>query len=221
MNTPQRNQDNRAYNYTNPENTFRPEYPFILKLVEPNSTVVDLGCGDGSLLKLLADKKRCKGVGFEIAESGVEKAQNKGLEVYQRSIDQYHPDIAQNQYDYAICNVTIQMVMYPEILMEEMGRIAKRQIISFPNFATFRNRKDLLIHGRMPHPMLFGYKWYSTGHIHQLSITDFEEFCRQYEFSIMERMPTDRPKSRIMRILVRKFPEIFASTMIYLLGSRK
>ena len=81
---------------------------------------------------------------------------------------------ADNEFDLSICHITIQMVMYPEVLLKEMKRISKFQIISFPNFAFYKNRMDLLFNGRMPKPMLFGYKWFSTGHIHQFSLKDFE-----------------------------------------------
>jgi methionine biosynthesis protein MetW len=83
-----------------------------------------------------------------------------------------------DSFDYSICNVTIQMVNYPEVLLNEMKRISKYQIISFPNFAFYKNRLDLLFNGRMPKPMLFGYKWYNTGHLHQLSIKDFNNLVQ-------------------------------------------
>jgi methionine biosynthesis protein MetW len=97
-------------------------------------------------------------------------------------------EIENKQFDYAICNVTIQMVMYPEVLLSEMKRISHYQIISFPNFANWRNRLDLLLKGRMPKPMLFGYDWYNTGHIHQLSLKDFLDLAEKYDLTVCRQI---------------------------------
>lgn len=103
--------------------------------------------------------------------------QKKGLEVQQGRIDEQLP-FQENEFDFSICHITIQMVMYPEILLKEMKRISKFQIISFPNFEFYKNRIELLFKGRRPKKMLFGYSWFNTGHIHQLSIKNFEELIK-------------------------------------------
>jgi len=167
--------DNRDYSWDDEEISARPEYPFIEKWITEGSKVIDLGCGNGSLLKTLKDKKNISEFGIEISESGVAICKDKGLNVKQERIDLKLSDVKDNSFDFAICNVTIQMVMYPEITLSEMKRIAKYQIVSFPNFAFIFNRLELLVKGRMPKKMLFGYNWYNTGHIHQLSIKDFKK----------------------------------------------
>lgn len=172
IDTPEKN-DNRKYDYSAAENFQRDEYPIISEIVEEGSKILDLGCGNGSLLKLLKDEKKTKGFGIDISESGVEACKSKGIEAKVGVIDTKLSDFQDNQFDYAICNVTIQMVNYPEILLAEMARVSKKQIISFPNFAYWKNRLDLLFRGRMPQPMMFGYTWFNTGHIHQLSYIDF------------------------------------------------
>jgi methionine biosynthesis protein MetW len=86
-----------------------------------------------------------------------------------------------------MCKVTLQMVMYPEKLLSEMVRVASRQIVCFPNFANLRNRVELLLMGRMPRAMLFGYSWWDTGHIHQLSVRDFEEYLPRVGLRIRRR----------------------------------
>jgi methionine biosynthesis protein MetW len=103
---------------------------------------------------------------------------SKGLKVRQGRIDEGLPWV-DGAFDYAVCNVTLQMVMYPEKLLSEMSRVAIRQIVSFPNFANIRNRLELLLFGRMPKAMLFGHTWWNTGHIHQLSIADFKELVKK------------------------------------------
>jgi len=169
--------DNRNYNYSGFENFERPDYIYILDLVKDNSKVVDLGCGNGNLMLKLINEKHCQVKGVEISQSGVDICLRKGLNVIQGSIDNILP-FEDNEFDYSICHITLQMVMYPEILLKEMKRISRYQIISFPNFAFYKNRIELLFKGRMPKKMLFGYSWFNTGHIHQLSIKDFEELVK-------------------------------------------
>ncbi|MCX9014417.1 MAG: methionine biosynthesis protein MetW [Candidatus Methanoperedens sp.] len=180
--------NNREYNYTGHETQYRDEYPIIEDLIKPNSKVIDLGCGNGSLLQLLKDKKNIQEYGIELVRSGVDMCLEKGLNVRQGSIDCHLSEIEDKQFDYAICNVTIQMVMYPEVLLSEMKRIAHYQIISFPNFANWRNRLDLLLRGRMPKPMLFGYDWYNTGHIHQLSVKDFLDLAEKCDLTVCRQI---------------------------------
>ena len=124
--------------------------------------------------------------GIEITPSGVEVSRAKGLSVHQGRIDEALP-WPNRSFDYAVCNVTVQMVMYPEKLLSEMARVASRQIVCFPNFANLRNRVELLLMGRMPRAMLFGYSWWDTGHIHQLSVRDFEEYLPRVGLRIRRR----------------------------------
>lgn len=211
--------DNRKYDYSQCKEQIRGEYLIILNSVQPKSKVIDLGCGNGSLLKLLIDQKECIGKGLEISETGVNVCMEKGLNVFPRSIDCYHADIKDKEFDYAISNVTMQMVMYPEILLKEMGRIAVNQIISFPNFAYYENRIDLLAKGRMPKPMLFGYEWYNTGHIHQLSYQDFINTCVKFGFKIIDIKFVEYPKAIWKRLLFNKYPNLFSKTCIFFLKS--
>jgi len=208
--------NNREYDYTNHETQYRDEYPLIESLIKPNSKVIDLGCGNGTLLQLLKDKKNIHEYGIELVRSGVDICREKGLNVRQGSIDCHLSEIKDKQFDYAICNVTIQMVMYPEILLSEMKRIAHYQIISFPNFAHWRNRLDLLLKGRMPKPMLFGYDWYTTGHIHQLSLIDFLDLAEKYDLTACEQIHVGI--DGFTRFIRNYKPNIFSSVSICLLS---
>ena len=210
--------DNRNYDYSTAFKEDREEYKLICKMVEANSTVIDLGCGNGSLLEKLIREKNVSGEGIELSSSGVEVCKKKGLKVIQGRIDEKLP-FANNSFDYSICNVTIQMVMYPEVLLREMKRISKYQIVSFPNFAHYKNRIDLLLKGRMPKPMLFGYKWYSTGHIHQLSIKDFYELIDDVgEISVLKKKYLAGSNS-FKKAIASLFPNIFVPIVISLLTS--
>lgn len=218
INSPAAN-DNRSYDYTNCPTEMRAEYSYFLNNIPRNSTVIDLGCGNGSLMQLLQSTCNAQVEGIEISESGVAACTSKGLKVSQGRIDCTLP-YADKQFDFAVCNVTMQMVEYPEILMAEMARIAKYQIVTFPNFAFYKNRVELLFKGRMPKKGLFGYKWYSTGHIHQLSNTDFKELINDIGgLHIMEEttMPHQNP---LVAKLQDVFPNVFSVLSIFKLYSQ-
>lgn len=206
--------DNRNYNYSLNSVSKRDEYNIIIDWIREGTNVLDLGCGDGSLLKLL-EEKGITGEGIDLSASAVRTARRKGLKAQKSRIDGLLP-YEDKHFDYSICNVTLQMVMYPEITIKEMQRVSNRQIISFPNFAFILNRFDLLINGRMPKVMIPGYEWYSTGHIHQLSIADFEDFCMEHRMKILDRNHL-YPVFVLPRFLLKQFPNIFALTAIYLL----
>lgn len=216
INSPEYN-DNRNYDYSGVESEERREYAVIESFIEGTASLIDLGCGNGSLLHLLVQKGKCgRAVGIEISESGVEISKKKGIDARLGRIDEPLP-FADEEFDYAVCNVTIQMVMYPEILLREMKRISKKQIISFPNFGFYKNRIDLLMKGRMPKPVLFGYSWYSTGHIHQLSIADFKEIVDHTGGLEIEKFSTVWPGGSLKDTLTGMFPNLFCLLPVFLL----
>lgn len=211
--------DNRNYTYDVNSNIYRREYAIIAKWLPTGSRVIDLGCGEGSLLSFLR-KKNISGVGVDVSSSGIQAAKKKNLKAYTARID-IPLKFKDNEFDFAICNVTLQMVMYPEILLLEMRRIANRQIISFPNFAFLLNRMDLLFNGRMPRVMIPGYKWYSTGHIHQLSLADFIKYCEDNKLKILDQYHIYPKQLYIFpRIIFDIFPNIFATTGLFLTGKK-
>jgi methionine biosynthesis protein MetW len=208
--------DNRQYDFTQHPVDDRKEFRIIASLIPPGSTVVDLGCGNGTLLQRLQQERNAAVKGIELIESGVRACRSKGLDVIQGRIDNPLP-FDDNRFDYAICNVTIQMVMYPEILLSEMKRIARFQIISFPNFAFYRNRLDFLRRGAMPKHMLFNYQWYSTGHIHQLSLLDFRSLAHDVGGFIERRVTSVPVRNPIKQYLINAFPNLFMILPIVLL----
>lgn len=208
-----RAQDNRDYDYSRHSLQERSEYPFIVEWVPEGSRVVDLGCGNGSLLALLEETKKTRGFGIEISESGIEQCRLKGLDVRQGRIDQPLDDVEDDAFDVAISNVTLMMVMYPEVLLREMRRIAPVQILSFCNFAFILNRFDYLLFGRMPRPMLYNYTWYSTGHIHQLSLADFYETCSDLGLRVEASVVTMNRRP-LVRWICRRWPNLLSAVPI-------
>lgn len=208
--------DNRNYSYSKYDEGFRLEYSYIESLTEPREKVIDLGCGNGRLLEHLREKKNIQGFGIDSSSSGVSLTQSKGFACEQQAIDQGLDQFESKSFDLAVCNVTIQMLMYPEKLVQEMKRISKRQIISFPNFAFYKARLELLFQGKMPPVGLFGYKWYSTGHIHQLSYKDFVDFCESQSLEILDFKAVRQKEGGWRSILINKWPNLFSQTCLFL-----
>ncbi|MEK7818234.1 MAG: methionine biosynthesis protein MetW [Bacteroidota bacterium] len=211
--------DNRNYNYSSFEFNERAEYKLISEMVENNSKIIDLGCGNGALIAKLIKENNVSAKGIELSPSGITICKEKGLNVFEWRIDEKLP-FADNEFDYAICNVTIQMVMYPEVLLSEMKRVAKYQIVSFPNFGFYKNRIDLLFNGRMPKPTLFSYNWYNTGHIHQLSLKDFEELVNNIGGLKIKHIEMLKPKNNLKWFFIKLFPNLFQVLFVCLLEKK-
>jgi methionine biosynthesis protein MetW len=208
--------DNRNYDFTHYPDEERKEYSVISGLIQNGATVVDLGCGNGSLLARLQKDRSARVKGVELSPSGIQACHAKGLDVIQGRIDERLP-FTDNSFDYAICNVTIQMVMYPEVLLSEMKRIARFQIISFPNFAFYRNRLELMFHGVMPAHLLYGYRWYNTGHIHQLSLKDFKRLVHSIGGLVIRKLHYVKVNNPIKHALIKTFSNLLMPIPIILL----
>lgn len=208
------NNDNRKYIYTGNFTESRPEYNVVVSLVPLKSTVIDLGCGEGSLMQKLITEKQCQCTGIEIAASGVEICKQKGLQVLQGEIDTTLP-FEDNAFETALCNVTLQMVMYPEETVKEMKRVASKKIIvSFPNFAYWLNRIEMLFKGRMPKKLLFGYSWYTTGHIHQFSLTDIRSLVNETGGMKIKKIKCAPSGNPIVDLFAGWMPNLFGKTIV-------
>ena len=154
----------------------RLDHLFIVDVVEPGSRVLDLGCGRGTLLKMLVDKKQVRGTGVEISEERVYAAVEKGLSVYHGDIDEGLSDYPDGMFDYVILNQTLQQARETILLMHEALRVGRYIVVSFPNFAHWRARLQLLLRGSAPVTQALPYEWYDTPNIHSLAIRDFQLF---------------------------------------------
>ncbi len=206
--------DNRAYQYTNNFTEDRPEYNSVCSLIDMGVSVIDMGCGEGSLMQKLIIERKCKCTGIEISESGVAVCLQKNLNVVKGEIDKIVP-FATNEFDVALCNVTLQMVNYPEKTIQEMKRVAsKKIIISFPNFAYWLNRLEMLFKGRMPKKLLFGYSWYSTGHIHQFSLLDIKQLIKEVGALRVKKIACVKSGNVIIDMFAKWLPNIFGKIII-------
>jgi methionine biosynthesis protein MetW len=166
----------------------RADFEIVAENIPEYAKVFDVGCGDGTLLKLLVAKKRVKARGIEIDEENVLSCVDKGLSVLQGDIDEGLNEYAKNNsFDYVMALRTVQAIWNPKKSIDEMLRIGKQVIISFPNFAHFQIRFGLLFKGRMPKNRVLPYEWYDTPNIHLLTIRDFTRFCRDNGIKIEKR----------------------------------
>jgi methionine biosynthesis protein MetW len=149
----------------------------IAGMVEPGARVLDVGCGTGELLKLLEEKKLVDGRGVELSQSGVNFCVAKGLSVIQGDADHDLANYPDQAFDYAILSQTLQATRRPKEVLEELLRIARHVIVSFPNFGHWRIRWQILVHGRMPITWNLPEAWYETPNIHFCTIADFRELC--------------------------------------------
>ena len=158
--------------------TSRVDLLLIAEMVAPGSRVLDIGCGDGTLLRILSEKHGVDGRGIELSQAGVNQCVAQGLAVIQGDADTdlvHYPDAA---FDYAILSRTIQATRNPRHVLEQLLRIGKRVVVSFPNFGHWRVRAQLMFGGQMPQTDNLPESWYNTPNIHLCTIKDFLALCK-------------------------------------------
>lgn len=161
----------------NASKTIRLDHELIAEMVEPGSRVLDVGCGDGELLQLLAEQKGVDGRGVELARDKVNACVARGLSVIQGDADRDLANYPDQAFDYAILSLTIQSTRNPKPVLENLLRIGRRAIVSFPNFGHWQIRTGLLLQGRMPVTRNLPDSWYLSPNAHLCTIRDFADLC--------------------------------------------
>lgn len=188
----------------------REDFAIIGDIVEPNSKVLDLGCGEGELLEWLAENKGVEARGVEISAGKVQRAIARGVSAYQGDIDEVLEDYSDHAFDYVILSQTLQETRNPLRVLREMLRVGRAAIVAFPNFGHWSVRLSLLLTGRAPKTHLFPYEWYDSPNIHFLTVHDFDQLTRREGFAV-ERCYFIAGRRRITL-----FPNLLAEEAVYL-----
>jgi len=205
------NHDNYQIHNPRQANRIRVDYEVIEWLIEPDSKVLDIGCGDGELLANLTIDKNIKGEGIELDQDLVLTCVKRGLPITQHDVEYGLENYADRSYDYVILSQTVQTIKNPEKVFTELLRIGRKVIVSFPNFAHWRSRAQLFFRGRAPVTRQLPFEWYNSPNIHCVSLKDFDRFCRKLGIKVEEKIPLIKTGLSPVRFA----PNLFAEQVIY------
>jgi len=189
----------------------RVDYDQIESLIEPNSTVLDIGCGDGQLLANLTADKNIKGMGIELDQDLVLACVEKGLPIVQHDVEQGLENYTDKSYDYVILSQTVQTIKNTEKVFSELLRVGRKVIVSFPNFAHWRCRIQLLLQGKAPVTKQLPFEWSNSPNIHCLSLKDFDLFCKKLGVRVEKRIPLHKTTLSPVKFA----PNLFAEQVVY------
>mgnify|MGYP000716148192 FL=1 len=191
----------------------RYDFPIIENWTHQNSKVLDLGCGDGSLLNYLKEKKDIKGFGIEKNKDNWLLSLKNNIDVIQMDLEIGLAGFETNSFDLVILSRTIQSMNHIEEIIHEMMRVGKEVIITFPNFGYWKNRFQIM-QGNMPVSDELPYKWFETPNIHLCTIQDFDNLCRANKIKVEQRLILTDKKS------VNFYPNFFGALALYKLVSK-
>jgi methionine biosynthesis protein MetW len=186
----------------------RPDFEAIAAWVPKGANVLDLGCGDGSLLRYLKETRDVRGYGVEIRDFDVVSCIENGVNVIQGDLESGLADFESNSFDYVLLSQTLQATWHTEALIQEMLRVGREGIVSFPNFGYWKNRLNIMF-GNMPVSRDLPYQWYDTPNVHLCTLNDFETFCSKHHVAVLERRVMTGNKE------VKLAPNLRGSTAVY------
>ncbi len=196
----------------------RNDHQLIVDWIPQNSRVLDLGCADGSLLNLLQTQKSVTGYGLELNTKSIPSCIEKGVNVIQMNLDKGLPGFEDKSFDFVMLSLTLQSVKRPDELLDEMVRVGETGIVSFPNFAYWSIRSQLMFGGKMPVSKSLPYEWYNTPNIHLCTVNDFERYCRKNDIEIIDSIFLNR--HREVSSLAKTFPNLCANFAMYKIRRR-
>ena len=190
------------------------DHKIILGLVRQGSSVLDLGCGKGELMYLLAKEKKARCQGIEIDDQAIYDCVARGLCVFHGDIDAGLEDYTDKSFDYVILNQSLQQVRKLETVLSQSLRVGEKVIIGFPNFAYYKSRAQIFFHGRTPVTPSLPYEWYDTPNLHFLSIFDFTKYCSNKNITIEQAFFLTGEKN------IKLLPNLFAQSGLFLISQQ-
>lgn len=191
----------------------RADLDIISRWIAPGSTLIDLGCGNGDLLAHLAKERDVNGYGLEIDKDNIAECFAKGVNVVDQDIGHGLDDIPDRHFDVVVMTQALQSMQAPDKTLDEMLRVGKEAIVTFPNFGHWKVRAYLLLKGRMPVSKALPYQWYDTPNIHLCTVRDFETHCEKNGITIRERALVNSHHHNTL--LSRLLPNLFTEIAIY------
>lgn len=191
----------------------RLDFDLLKGWIQPNSRVLDLGCGDGTLLESLVNEKQVDALGLEIDTNKITQCISKGINVIEHNLDDNLRHVDDKSFDTVVMTHALQAMRYPHLVLDEMLRIGKQGIITFPNFGHWRCRTYLATKGRMPVSKFMPFNWYDTPNIHFCTVKDFEALCKQKNIRILNRVVINQDNATTKA--AKLWPNLFAVTAIY------
>ena len=189
----------------------------LAEMVEPGSRVLDVGCGDGALLRILSEMRQVDGRGIELSQSGVNQCVARGLSVVQGDADTDLVNYPDDAFDFAILSQTIQATHRPRDVVDELLRIGRHAIVSFPNFGHWNIRRQLMFRGRMPVTENLSYAWYDTPNIHFCTIKDFTALCQELDAKVVRSIALNAQGQRMRLGMPLFLQNLFGEQAIFLL----
>jgi SAM-dependent methyltransferase len=191
----------------------RGDLQLIQDWIAPGSRVPDLGCGDGAFLAHLKATRNIQELGLEIDAENILQCLRAGVNVIEQNMDLGLQNLESGSFDTVVLAHTLQALHRPDLIVEEMLRVGKNCILTFPNFAYWRHRLALLTDGRMPKSPQLPYEWYDTPNLHHCTISDFDELCRRKHIKVLSRTVVD--DGHHSSPLIRLSPNFFGINAIY------